>query len=100
YLVGLVLAAVVEAAIAPAAASALGAPVDVLVSALVAVPVHVCAPGAAPLAAVMIHKGFTVGAALAFLVVGPAGNLAVLAGLRRALDARAAAAFALSSVAF
>ncbi|MGK4002025.1 permease [Sorangium sp. So ce1036] len=100
YLVGLVLAAVVEATIAPAAASALGAPVDVLVSAIVAVPVHVCAPGAAPLAAVMIHKGFTVGAALAFLVVGPAGNLAVLAGLRRALGARVAAAFALSSVAF
>ncbi|WP_437588018.1 permease [Sorangium sp. So ce1000] len=100
YVVGLVLAAVLEAAIAPAAARTLGAPADVVVSALLAVPVHVCAQGAAPLAAVMIHKGLSVGAALAFLVVGPAIHLAAIAALTRSLGARVAAASALSSVAF
>ncbi|WP_437711117.1 permease [Sorangium sp. So ce448] len=100
YVAGLVLAAVLEAAIAPAAARALGAPDDVLVSALLAVPAHVCAHGAAPLAAVMIHKGLPVGAALAFLVAGPATHIAALAGLHRAFGARAAAASALFSVAF
>ncbi|MGK3985411.1 permease [Sorangium sp. So ce136] len=98
YLVGLVVAAVLEATLAPAAARALGAPADVVVSALVALPLHVCAQGATAVAAVMIHKGSSAGAALAFLMAGPATNLAVLAGLRRSLGARAAAAIALSSV--
>ncbi|WP_437830074.1 permease [Sorangium sp. So ce1153] len=98
YLVGLVVAAVLEATLAPDAARALGAPADVVVSALVAVPLHVCAQGATAVAAVMIHKGLSAGAALAFLMAGPATNLAVLAALRRSLGARAAAAIALSSV--
>ncbi|CAN97376.1 hypothetical membrane protein [Sorangium cellulosum So ce56] len=100
YVAGLLLAAVLAAAIAPAAARALGAPDDVLVSALLAVPAHVCAQGATPLAAVMIHKGLPVGAALAFLVAGPATHIAALGGLRRAFGARAAIASALFSVAF
>ncbi|XXT17652.1 permease [Sorangium sp. So ce429] len=98
YLVGLVVAAVLEATLAPAAARALGAPADVVVSALVALPLHVCAQGTTAVAAVMIHKGLSAGAALAFLMAGPATNLAVLAALRRSLGARAAAAIALSSV--
>ncbi|WP_437620744.1 permease [Sorangium sp. So ce1151] len=98
YLVGLVVAAVLEATLAPAAARALGAPADVVVSALVALPLHVCAQGATAVAAVMIHKGLSAGGALAFLMAGPATNLAVLAALRRSLGARAAAAIALSSV--
>ncbi|WP_437658308.1 permease [Sorangium sp. So ce1182] len=98
YLVGLVVAAVLEATLAPAAARALGAPADVVVSALVALPLHVCAQGATAVAAVMIHKGLSAGAALAFLMAGPATNLAVLAALRRSLGARAAAAIVLSSV--
>ncbi|WP_438015811.1 permease [Sorangium sp. So ce315] len=99
YVVGLVLYAVLGAAITPDAARAIGAPADVVVSALAAVAVHVGAQGATALAAVMIHKGFSVGAALAFLLSGPATNVAVLAVLKRSLGARAAAAFALSSVA-
>ncbi|WP_437764383.1 permease [Sorangium sp. So ce281] len=100
YVAGLLLAAALEAAIAPAAARALGAPDDVLVSALLAVPAHVCAQGAAPLAAVMIHKGLPVGAALAFLVAGPATHIAALGALHRTFGARAAVATALFSVAF
>lgn len=100
YVVGLTLAAVLEASIAPAAARVLDAPADVLVSALLAVPAHVCAQGAAPLAAAMIHKGLPVGAALAFLVAGPATHIAALGALHRAFGARAAAVSALFSVAF
>ncbi|WP_437315310.1 permease [Sorangium sp. So ce385] len=99
YLVGLVLAVVVEATLDPAAARALGAPAGVVVSALIAAPVYVCALGATPLAAVMVHKGLSVGAALALLVVGPSTSAAALAALKRSLGARAAAAFALASVA-
>ncbi|WP_434043103.1 MULTISPECIES: permease [Sorangium] len=99
YLVGLVLAAVLEATIEPAAARAIGAPADVVVSALAAVVVHVCAQGATALAAVMIHKGLSIGAALAFLLAGPATNVAVLAVLKRSLGGRATAALAIASVA-
>ncbi|WP_437936098.1 permease [Sorangium sp. So ce341] len=99
YLVGLALAAVLEATLDPAAARALGAPAGVVVSALIAAPVYVCAQGATPLAAVMVHKGLSVGAALALLVVGPSTSAAALAALKRSLGARAAAAFALASVA-
>ncbi|WP_199694034.1 permease, partial [Sorangium cellulosum] len=99
YLVGLVLAAVLEATIEPAAARAIGAPADVVVSALAAVVVHVCAQGATALAAVMIHKGLSIGAALAFLLAGPATNVAVLAVLKRSLGGRATAVLAIASVA-
>ncbi|MGK3999865.1 permease [Sorangium sp. So ce1024] len=99
YVAGLVLSAVLEATIAPDAARAIGAPADVVAGALAAAAVHVGAQGATALAAVMIHKGCSVGAALAFLLSGPATNVAVLAVMKRALGARAAAAFALSGVA-
>jgi hypothetical protein len=99
YLAGLVVAAVAEAAVHPALGARLGAPLDVVASALLAIPVYVCAQGATPLAAVMVHKGFSVGAALAFLLVGPGTNVAVLATLRRALGWRAALVFAGASLA-
>ena len=98
YVVGLVIAAAFEALVDPGLAAGVGAPIDVIASALIAVPVYVCAQGATPLAAVMIHKGFSVGAALTFLLVGPATNVAVLAVLRRALGMRAAVAFAAGSI--
>ncbi|WP_437333622.1 permease [Sorangium sp. So ce394] len=99
YVVGIALAAALEATLDPAAARALGAPAGVVVSALIAAPVYVCAQGATPLAAVMVHKGLSVGAALALLVVGPSTSAAALAALKRSLGARTAAAFALASVA-
>lgn len=98
YVAGLVLAAAFEAGISPTLAARVGAPADVALSALAAVPLYVCAQGATPLAAVMVHKGFSVGAALAFAIVGPATNLAVIGVLRRALGARAAMVFALTSL--
>ena len=98
YVTGLVIAAVFEAAVDPAFAARIGAPGDIFVSALAAVPMYVCAQGATPLAAVLVHKGFSVGAAVTFLIVGPGTNLAVLGMLRRSLGSRAAAAFALGSL--
>jgi uncharacterized protein len=43
--------------------------------ALVGIPFYVCATGATPLAAIAIHKGISSGAAIAFLISGPATNL-------------------------
>ena len=43
--------------------------------ALLGIPVYVCASGATPLVAVLIYKGISPGAALAFLLTGPATNV-------------------------
>ncbi len=93
YVVGLLIAAIFEAAVQPAAGSRIGHPWDVFVSAAAAIPIFVCAQGATPLAAVMIHKGFSVGAALTFLIVGPGTSLGVLGVLRQTLGPRAAIAY-------
>lgn len=57
--------------------------VQVPVFAAVSIPLYVCASGATPLAAVAVHKGASAGAALAFLLAGPATNLTTFAVLGR-----------------
>lgn len=99
YVIGLVVAAAVEAALEPALIAKLGAPLDVFVGAFAAIPAYVCAQGTTPLAAVLVHKGLSVGAALAILMVGPATNLGVIGVIRRRLGARAAALFAAGNIA-
>lgn len=57
---------------------------EVLVFALIGLPLYVCAAAATPLIAVLIAAGVSPGAAIAFLLTGPATNVAtfgVLAGL-------------------
>ncbi len=50
---------------------------------VIGVPLYVCATSSTPLAAVMLASGFSPGAVLAFLLVGPATNLASLAVVGR-----------------
>ena len=52
---------------------------------IVGVPLYVCATSSTPLAAVLLGAGFSPGAILVFLLVGPATNLASLMVLRRIL---------------
>lgn len=94
YVFGLLLAAGFEAAVDPSALVRFVGAWDVPLVALAAVPVYVCAQGATPLAAMMVHKGLSPGAALAFLLVGPATNVAVWGMLRRSLGRRVAWTFA------
>jgi uncharacterized membrane protein YraQ (UPF0718 family) len=63
---------------------------DVVFFALVGMPIYVCASGATPLAAVLIYKGVSPGAALAFLLTGPATNITTF-GVLRALHGRGTA---------
>lgn len=55
---------------------------------LVAAPLYVCASASTPLAAAFVAKGASAGAALVFLLVGPATNAATLATLRRLVGPR------------
>ena len=52
---------------------------------LIAVPMYVCATGSIPIALVLIAKGFSPGAALIFLMAGPATNSATLSVLAKVL---------------
>ncbi len=98
YVFGLVLAAAFEAAVAPSTFARFVGAWDVPLMAVAAVPIYVCAQGATPLAAMMVHKGLSPGAALAFLLVGPATNVAAWGMLRRSLGARVAWSFAAASL--
>lgn len=62
---------------------------DVLLVTLVSVPLYVSASAVTPVAAVLLLKGLSPGAALAGLVVGPATDIATIAFLRRSFGARA-----------
>jgi len=66
---------------------------EVLVFALLGMPTYVCASGATPLVAVLIYKGVSPGAALAFLLTGPATNITTFGVLSRLHGRRLALAF-------
>lgn len=55
---------------------------------LAGIPVYVCATASIPIAAAMIDKGVTPGAALVFLMTGPATNAAAIAAIWKVLGRR------------
>ena len=60
-----------------------------LVMLVLAIPLYVCATGSIPIAAALIYKGFSPGAALVFLIAGPATNAVTLSFVRSKLGKRA-----------
>ncbi len=92
-LLGLAIAAVVEPLIRDDWFAALPDWLEVAFFALLGIPTYVCASGATPLAAVLIHKGVSPGAALAFLLTGPATNVTTFLLLSRLHGRNAALAF-------
>ncbi len=59
----------------------------------VAVPLYVCATGSIPIAAALVAKGLPLGAAIVFLIAGPATNVATLTVFTRALGRRVVAVY-------
>ena len=72
---GLLIAALAEPILAEGSLQDIHPFFQVPLAALVSIPLYVCASGATPIAALAIHKGLSAGAALAFLIAGPATNL-------------------------
>jgi uncharacterized membrane protein YraQ (UPF0718 family) len=72
--------------------------VDVVVFALLGVPTYVCASAATPLVAVFLIAGLSPGAALAFLITGPATNITTFGVLSQLHGRRAAAIFSLAII--
>jgi hypothetical protein len=93
-LVGLGLAALMEPLLAAEWLSRLPPGLDVPLFALLGMPSYVCASGATPLVAVLLHKGLSPGAAVAFLITGPATNITTFAVLTKIHGRKVATLFA------
>ncbi len=63
------------------------------VFAMIGMPLYVCAAGATPMVAVLIAKGLTPGAALAFLLTGPATNATTFGVIKQLNGKKVATAF-------
>ena len=59
--------------------------VEILVVLAASVPIYICATGSIPIAAVLLMKGVSPGAALVFLMAGPATNVATIAVLGKTI---------------
>lgn len=89
-LMGLIAAAYIEVMVpADGLGSVNKSGLDIVLVTLVAIPGYICASSATPLAAVLIAKGMSPGAALAGLLLGPATNIATIGFLRNSFGNRA-----------
>jgi uncharacterized membrane protein YraQ (UPF0718 family)/copper chaperone CopZ len=90
-LVGLVLAGLIGALVPKDFAGAYGAGlVGMLAMMAVGVPIYVCATASVPIAAALVAKGISPGAALVFLMTGPATNAATITTIWRIMGRRTA----------
>jgi hypothetical protein len=90
---GIILAAIIEPSVVSGLLG-LPDPIEVVLFAAAGIPIYVCASGATPLAAAFIWAGISPGAALAFLIAGPATNVTTFATLTQLHGRRIAIAFA------
>ena len=89
---GVVVSAAITAFVPTNAMSALanfGGLAAMVVTLIVALPLYVCATASVPIAAALVASGLPVGAALVFLMAGPATNMATIGAVYRALGRRA-----------
>ena len=95
-LVGLVIAAFISAVVPDDffAEKLLGTGIFAMVVMMfLGIPVYVCATASVPIAAALIAKGLTPGAALVFLITGPATNAAGFTTIWKVLGRRTAIAY-------
>jgi uncharacterized protein len=90
---GLAIASLAEPALRSSWLAVLPWGVDVVLFAFLGMPMYVCAAGATPLVAVLVAKGVSPGAALAFLLTAPATNATTFGMLARAHGQRPALLF-------
>jgi len=70
-----------------------------LIILVAAIPIYVCATASVPIAAVLILKGISPGAALVFLMAGPATNAATITMITKVLGRKSLYAYLLTIIA-
>jgi uncharacterized membrane protein YraQ (UPF0718 family)/copper chaperone CopZ len=105
--IGVVASAAIEQFVPPGALENLGAGGGLpamLVALVIGMPLYVCTTASVPIAAALVHNGFPPGAAMVFLISGPATNVATMGAIYRVLGGRTLAKYlttiAVGSVAF
>jgi HflK protein len=98
--IGIVVAALVTVLVPPSLVERYlgGGLVTMLLMLVIAIPVYTCASASTPVAAALILKGLDPGAALVFLLAGPATNIGAVIVLLKFLGARVVAIY-LASIA-
>ncbi len=93
-LVGLIFAALVKTFVPPSFLAQWGGGLPaMLVMMLIGIPMYVCATASTPIAAGLMLAGISPGAALVFLMAGPATNIATLGIIGKTLGRRAMAGY-------
>lgn len=88
--IGLLVAALIQVAVPDQFFLQFGSEplLQMLVILIVAIPMYICSTGSIPVAAALMMKGLSPGAALVMLMAGPAVNLASILVVRKALGSR------------
>ncbi|MCA9664603.1 MAG: permease [Myxococcales bacterium] len=97
--VGVVASAAISTYVPRSAMATLGGGMwPVLAALLISLPMYVCATASVPIAAALVAAGMPPGAALVFLMAGPASNVATIGAVYATLGGRALAAYLASIV--
>lgn len=99
---GLVVAALIQVAVPDEFFLSFGSQplLQMLVILVIAVPMYICSTGSIPVAAALLMKGLTPGAALVMLMAGPAVNLASILVIHKSLGRRFTSVYLLTIVGF
>lgn len=94
-LVGLLISGIIGATVPPDVLSSMSPPwyVSYALAMAVGLPLYVCSTASIPIASAMIASGLSPGAALVFLIVGPATNAATIAVSTNMLGGRGCAVY-------
>jgi uncharacterized protein len=95
-LVGVLVSSLISVAVPEDSLAAMGQAgglPGMLVALVVSVPLYVCATASVPIAAALVAAGLPPGAALVFLMAGPATNVATIGAVYRTLGARSLAVY-------
>ncbi len=97
---GLIIASVANPFLHQLALSEISPILQVIIAAVAGIPFYVCASGSTPIVAVFIYQGLSPGAAIAFLLTGPATNVTTFGVLSRLHGRSIAILFGLSMAIF
>ncbi|MEM1413307.1 MAG: permease [Myxococcota bacterium] len=86
--VGVLASAALTTWLPPTAFASLDGPLGLLAVLAISLPLYVCATASVPIAAALVAGGFPAGAALVFLMAGPATNVATLGAVKASFGLR------------
>jgi hypothetical protein len=100
--IGLIVAALIQVAVPDAFFLSFGSQplLQMLVILIIAVPMYICSTGSIPVAAALMMKGLSPGAALVMLMAGPAVNLASVMVVHKSMGRRFTSIYLMTIVVF